>query len=487
MKRTSLFEGNSSLEASSVLPTSGLRAGTAVFVLAGVAVAIGFWTPPGLYLRLLKLSVAVVVTLLALPFARRGILLGMSLLMIVSLLIPGEMLSVAGFNLSAAVLAVLLLGWFGDMLLIQREFVLPARRFALPVLLFVASACVSLVIGQFPWFPGLAAPITAQVGGLAMFVLSGGAFLLFAARIESIRELERATWIFIVAGSLVTLIRIVPPLEDTLAFLIVPGSIGSLFWTWLVAMVVGQILGNLELKHSWRVALALVAAAALFHGLVQRSWWVSGWLPPLVALVAVVSLRLPRLTVWIGLLAIPLALLTAPLPTEVWSQEEYSLSTRLAAWQVLLQVIETSPIVGFGPANYYHFTPLFPIMGWYVHFSSHNNYVDIVAQTGLLGLALFAWFIFETARLAIAMLRRAATGFSRGYVYGVIGGLSGSIVAGALGDWLVPFVYNVGLRGFRSSVLLWVFLGGLVSLARLTYIGNPASCGHSVTPTSPRG
>jgi hypothetical protein len=37
-----------------------------------------------------------------------------------------------------------------------------------------------------------------------------------------------------------------------------------------------------------------------------------------------------------------------------------------------------------------------------------------------------------------------------------------------LGDWIIPFVYNVGLKGFRASVLGWIFLGGLVVIERVT-------------------
>ncbi len=32
-------------------------------------------------------------------------------------------------------------------------------------------------------------------------------------------------------------------------------------------------------------------------------------------------------------------------------------------------------------------------------FNSHNNYVDIVAQIGLLGLAAFLWFFWEAGKL----------------------------------------------------------------------------------------
>jgi hypothetical protein len=62
---------------------------------------------------------------------------------------------------------------------------------------------------------------------------------------------------------------------------------------------------------------------------------------------------------------------------------------------------------------------------------------------------------------------QAPTGFAQAYVYGALGGLAGTLVAGALADWIVPFVYNVGLTGFRASMLAWLFLGGLVSIEQM--------------------
>jgi hypothetical protein len=40
---------------------------------------------------------------------------------------------------------------------------------------------------------------------------------------------------------------------------------------------------------------------------------------------------------------------------------------------------------------------------------------------------------------------------------------------------VVPFVYNVGLDGFRSSMLGWLFLGGLVAMEALLRRREPAS------------
>jgi hypothetical protein len=37
-----------------------------------------------------------------------------------------------------------------------------------------------------------------------------------------------------------------------------------------------------------------------------------------------------------------------------------------------------------------------------------------------------------------------------------------------LADWVLPFFYNIGLTGFRTSMLAWLFLGGLVSLEQMS-------------------
>jgi hypothetical protein len=45
-----------------------------------------------------------------------------------------------------------------------------------------------------------------------------------------------------------------------------------------------------------------------------------------------------------------------------------------------------------------------------------------------------------------------------------MGGVAATFVAAFLGDWVLPVFYNVGMYGFRASVLSWLFLGGLVAI-----------------------
>jgi hypothetical protein len=98
--------------------------------------------------------------------------------------------------------------------------------------------------------------------------------------------------------------------------------------------------------------------------------------------------------------------------------------------------------------------------------------VDLIAQTGFLGLIAFFWLFFVFGRLAWRLSKQLPDGFSRAYIYGMIAGIAAIMVAAFLGDWILPFVYNVGLNGFRSSILTWIFLGGVVCIEQLVLKGN---------------
>ena len=44
---------------------------------------------------------------------------------------------------------------------------------------------------------------------------------------------------------------------------------------------------------------------------------------------------------------------------------------------------------------------------------------------------------------------------------------AGALVVMVFADWLLPFVYNIGFPGFQASVLVWLFMGGLVALENM--------------------
>jgi hypothetical protein len=82
--------------------------------------------------------------------------------------------------------------------------------------------------------------------------------------------------------------------------------------------------------------------------------------------------------------------------------------------------------------------------------------------------------MFELGSLGLRLLSRVPEGFPKAYVYGALGGLAATAAAAMLGDWLLSFVYNIGLSGIRTGILAWIFLGGLVVIENLYRQGQPA-------------
>ncbi len=190
-----------------------------------------------------------------------------------------------------------------------------------------------------------------------------------------------------------------------------------------------------------------------------------------------VWLRFPRLRGLLLVLVVILALSGMLFPTiydfaggdAEWQE---SGGSRLVLIKRVIEVTLRNPITGLGPAAYRPYANMKPLpyqgAFWVApQINSHNNYVDLFAHVGLLGLALFGWFVFEVARLGHRLHRRYRTGFAAAYVNGVLAAGVGSLVIMVLADWILPFVYNIGFLGFQASVLVWLFLGGLVALENL--------------------
>jgi O-antigen ligase len=278
-------------------------------------------------------------------------------------------------------------------------------------------------------------------------------------------------WIFLGVGFVFFVFRLFPSSYWIMARIFVRQAVlGATFYTWLIAIAASQALFNPKLARGWRVALGILILM-LFYVTLRGDdrYWISGWLPPLLALITVILLGKPGLGVFAVIIGGLFFLFNSSIITGIFNEGDntYSTITRLEAWRIMIEIIKVNPVFGLGMANYYFYTPLFPILGYKINFNSHNNYIDIIAQTGLVGLFCYLWFLGELGLLGWRMRSQVPEGFPRAYVIGALGGLVGTLALGLLGDWVIPFVYNIGLEGFRSSMFAFLFLGGLVALARM--------------------
>lgn len=440
-----------------------------------LAPAIGYVAPPHVARLLLMGLIGLAVMGVGLWFLLRWPALGLVLLIPANMVVPFSIGTGTNTSIHATILLIiLLLGlWVYQMWQRGEGFHLYGSATIRPLLLLIVVAVVAFVAGQLPWFPTDPAPLPAQLGGLAVFVLSAGAFLLAAHQYDDQRWLEWTVWLLLALGTIYVGFRVIPGMFRYSGNFYQWGGTSSQFWTWFVVLLFSQALLNNRLHWGWRVLLGAILVVTLYSILFQTGDWKSGWIPPLIAMGAVVLLRWWQSSFLMalgGVVGIPLLL------SALITSDAYSYETRIDAWLVLLNIIRVNPILGLGPANYYHYTPLFGIRGYAVEFNSHNQYFDIVLQIGVLGLACVLWFFAAVGQAGWRLRNRVGDGFAYAYVYGALGGLAATVASGLLGDWFLPFVYNVSLAGLRSSILAWLFLGGLIALERMS-AGEPAAAG----------
>lgn len=369
-------------------------------------------------------------------------------------------------NVNAAVaMVVLMLGlWVMDMLVVKRRFEFINSRVLLPVTILFFVSIISFGMGQVPWFRFASqAPLTAQVGGFAIFALSISTLVLAAHLIKDLQWLKVIVWTFIGFGAIYVTARVLK-ISVVDRYYNVGFTAGSMFWTWLIVLTLSQVIFNTQLKVRIRVLLMGIVLATLYVALFQAYDWKSGWVPPLVGIAALLGIRFKKYIIF----AIPLVLIIILYATgKLVASDEYSWGTRVDAWIIVLEISRVNPLLGLGFSNYYWYTPLYPIRGWRVSFNSHSQYVDLIAQVGIIGLLCFLWIFYEVGYLSWRLGNQLKDGFARSYAYGVLAGVAASLMAAFLVDWILPFVYNIGFRGFRASILPWIFFGGLVSLEQM--------------------
>jgi len=427
--------------------------------------------------RLMLFVLLLIVALLGALTLLRKLPLGLLAIIFTAFLAPSLVSSgtLSGLTPPLILVGVMLGLWVVDMVARKRKIRFVRSRTLLPAVVFLVITLISFLNGQINYFRFTqVAPLFAQIGELAILMLSIGAFFVVAHLVEEIKWVERMTWLFIDLGAIYIFARLIPITDHYIRPLFQYGSDASLFWVWLVALTSSQLFLNRQLSKRARNFLVVLLGATLYISLVPDYQWKSGWLPSLVALSLVSWFAFPRYRIAGVVVAALVAMASFFFIGRVATGgEDYSILTRVEAWRIILEIVKVNPLLGLGLSNYYWYTSLFPILGYSVNFNSHNNYIDILAQMGLIGLACFLWLAWEVGRLGWELHSIVPEGFPKAYVIGALAGLVGTLASGMLGDWILPFVYNVGLHGFRSSVMAWLFLGGLVALEQI--YRNPQS------------
>jgi len=440
-----------------ILNKRQVRLGIVIATVLAAMLA-SYWGSLQLYLLLMGGLVSVAGLLVLMRFPNLGYILVVVGGMFIPFAGPG------GFNASILILILVAALWLMDMFIVRREFRFVKSPAIRPAGFLMIISVVALGMGQISWFSfARHAPLDAQLGGFAIYFFSLLTMVMMANMITDIRWLKAIVWVFIGLGTIYVLGNAA---ELTIFDKIYQKGVyaNSMFWTWMVALCLGQALFNNDLKISRRAILYVIVAVTFFVAFYQQNDWKSGWVPPAVTAMALVGLRYKKL----ALAAIPFILIYGIYAAQsLISTDQYSWGTRVDAWIVVLDISRISPLFGLGFGNYYWYAPLFDLRGYNIRFNSHSQYVDLIAQTGIAGLACFVWILYEIGSLAWKLTTQVREGFARGYIYGVLGGVAGVVMAAFLVDWVLPFAYNIGLDGFRASIYPWIFFGGLIAIEQL--------------------
>ncbi|MEJ2148063.1 MAG: O-antigen ligase family protein [Chloroflexota bacterium] len=371
--------------------------------------------------------------------------------------------------MSLVVTAFFIVLWIAQVLVRDERLRLKSLPTSVPLLAFISTTVFSYVWGNAFRDPLVVVWSTwpvVQLGGMAVMVLLPGAFLLTINSICEIRWLKLLCWLMIFIGVLslaAYLLRIELPFLNT----------GGLFSLWFVSLTYAQALFNKKLPSWLRLVLLGSVGAWIYIYFIIHITWLSGWLPPLIALGTITFLKSKRLSlIFVLLLAIYVGLnwnyYTSTVLTAEANESGY---TRLAAWRQNWQVTGKHLLFGTGPAGYAaYYMSYFPTKAM----ATHSNYIDILSQTGIVGLFFFLWFFgalgWTGYRLSLRL--KGSANFSEGLANATLAGWVGCIVAMGLGDWLFPFVYTQTIAGFDYAVYSWILLGGMLALANMSVPGE---------------
>jgi hypothetical protein len=359
--------------------------------------------------------------------------------------------------------------WVVRMLVVDKHLVLKPAPINVPLLGFMATVFVSLGWSRAHrdmFVHDIGSPLVSVAAAVVM-VLLPATLLLVANLVQDHRWLRAIVWLFLAEGlvSLFLTLGFGPALAIR-RLVFQNGLMGvnthGLFSMWYLSFAMALALFNRRLHWTWRAALVVYAAGWVYWGFFRRITWLSGWVPAFAALGVIAFLRSKKL---FALVAVVIVLGAGMYYWRNALERESQVSgvTRLAAYEVNWRVTGKHLLFGTGPAGYasYYMT-YFPMEGT----ASHSNYIDTIAQTGLVGSFFFLWF-FGAQVWNGYRLRRELRGrgdFAEGVSVAVLAGTVGCLVGMALGDWLLPFAYTQGIVGFDGAMFNWFFMGSLWAL-----------------------
>jgi O-antigen ligase len=341
-------------------------------------------------------------------------------------------------------------------------------------LAFIAISLISYAWSNFVRDPLVIVPpsfLVVQLAALAVNISLPFLALMVSNKILEIQWLKWLNWIVIGLGAL----AVISFLFQLPTSVLISNGARGVFPAWIGALVCAQALLNENLAKWLRALLIALLAGIVYYYFIKIPYWFSGWLPLGVAVCVVVFRRskklfLAVLLVGVVFLARHPAVITENVIGQAQSKGDFE---RLDLWRNNLDLIVQHPLLGVGPAGY---APYYMTYHPQDARSTHNNYFDVLAQTGVLGFVVFLWLLGTLLKVGRDNCRKLANrrDFAEAFATAALAGCIAASVAMMLGDWVLPFAYNQTITGFDNASLTWILFGAAVSLHHILAAQNLA-------------
>jgi len=166
-----------------------------------------------------------------------------------------------------------------------------------------------------------------------------------------------------------------------------------------------------------------------------------------------------------------------------------SLKRRIAIWKFTGMMIKDHPLLGSGIGTFKYnslsYQAKFFDQGENRHLypygiadKVHNEYLQLGAELGIIGLGIFFWFIITYFNYGIKLLKKLKDEYKQGIVIGLIGGVAAV---------LIDAIFGFPLHLPATLVSFWLFVGLIVSLSHSeNYTGREKKTVR-VRGTQPKG
>lgn len=131
-------------------------------------------------------------------------------------------------------------------------------------------------------------------------------------------------------------------------------------------------------------------------------------------------------------------------------------SGRLAYWKKAISIIHSSPVWGTGLNTYTKIIRRDSDPSTWRY--AHNGYLQMAAETGLVGLACFLWMLFVLLRHGLNCCKQIKDSWPLTFLQGTVSGLFG---------FLVQSFFDNTFYTVQLSMLMWMIFGLMVAVTRL--------------------